>query len=68
MVILRTEEIKRLGEKELAEKASELRKELMKIKSQIATRTPPENPGRVREIKKTLARIRTLTKKVAENE
>ncbi len=63
MAILRVDEIKKLGAKEIAEKALELKKELMRVKSQIATGTPPENPGRVKEIKRTLARINTLTKK-----
>ncbi len=63
MAILRAEEIRKLGEKELDEKILELNKELMKVKSQIATGAPPENPGRVKEIRRTLARIKTLTKK-----
>lgn len=63
MGLLRSKEIVKFTEKELAEKELELKKELMKMKSQIATGTPPENPGRVREIKRTLARINTLRKK-----
>ena len=37
-----------------------LRKELMKLKAQVATRTRPENPGRVKEIRRTIARIHTI--------
>ena len=44
---------------QLGEKLLDLRKEIMKIKTQISTGTTPENPGRVREVKKTIARIIT---------
>jgi len=60
MAILKFQDAKKLPMKEIDEKESELKRELMKLKSQIATGTPPENPGRVREIRRTLARIETL--------
>ena len=34
----------------------------MKLRSQVATRTRPENPGRIRELRRTIAKIHTLTK------
>ena len=42
------------------EKLIELKKELVKINAQIAIGTSIKNPGQVRKIKKTLARILTL--------
>ncbi len=60
MAILRYKEIVKMGEKELDNKSTELKKELMKVRSQVATGTPPENPGRIREIRRTMARINTL--------
>lgn len=45
---------------QLNEKLLDLRKELMSINTQISTGTTPENPGRVREVKKTIARILTV--------
>jgi len=54
--------IKNLGEKELESMYKELRKEQMKFESQVATRTLPEKPGRLRQIKKSIARILTLQK------
>lgn len=60
MAILRAKEIKKLAPKELASKVEDLKKELMKLNSQVASRTPPENPGRIRAIKRTLARINTI--------
>ncbi len=38
----------------------ELRKELMKFQSQVASGTIPKNPGRIKAIKKTIARIYTI--------
>jgi len=38
-----------------------LNKELIKLNAQVATGTRPENPGRIREIKRTIAKL--LTKK-----
>ncbi len=49
-----------MGANELKEKTLELEKELMKLRAQVASGTPPENPGRMGEIKKTLARIITI--------
>ncbi len=44
----------------LNEKALELKKELVKVNAQVAIGTALKNPGQVREIKKTLARIITI--------
>ena len=52
--------LKNLGEKELNARLDELKKELMRLQSQVATRTIPEKPGRIREIRKAIARILTL--------
>lgn len=43
------------------DKVKELRKELMKSRAKSASKVNPENPGRAREIRKTIARL--LTKK-----
>lgn len=63
MAILSSKEILKLTPKECEEKVKELKKELMKLKSQIAMGSLPESPGKVRAIKRTLARILTLSKK-----
>ena len=36
----------------------------MKVNAQIAMGTVPENPGRIKEIKKTIARIKNLQKNI----
>jgi len=61
MAILKKSEIKQMNTTVIPEKITELKKELMKLNAQVATGTRPENPGRIREIKRTIARL--LTKK-----
>lgn len=48
-----------MNEEALKSKLTDLRKELIKVNSQISTGTLPENPGRVKEIKRTIARLIT---------
>jgi len=60
MAIIRKKEMKNINEKELAEKLKGLQEELVKIRAQIAMGTLPQNPGRIKEIRKTIARIKTL--------
>jgi len=59
MAIIRKNEYKNLQEKDIDFKIVELNKELMKLKSQVARGTPPENPGKIRTIKRTIARLYT---------
>ena len=59
---MRVKELRLLNEFELENKMMELKKELIKINSQIAIGTVPKNPGKVREIKRTIAKILTIKK------
>lgn len=58
MAILKMKKIRELSEKELEERLRELKLELSKEKaaSEIGT---VKNPGRIREIRRTIARIST---------
>jgi large subunit ribosomal protein L29 len=56
---MKIKDLKQLPEMEMREKLSELKKELMKHNSQIATGTTPKSPGQVRNTKKTIAKILT---------
>jgi len=47
---------------DLINRLNELRLELAKEKGQIAIGGTPSNPGRIREIKKTIAKISTEIK------
>ena len=60
MAIIRKNEIKVMDPKVMDTKLKDLRKELIKINAQVAMKTMSENPGRIREIKKTIARILTI--------
>lgn len=59
MAIIKKNEFGQMNEKSLNDKLVELKKDLMKYNSQRSSGTPPENPGRVREVRKTIARIYT---------
>ncbi len=52
-------ELKNLNKEESVKKMKELRMELMKLRAQVARGTPPENPGKIKAIRKTIARILT---------
>ena len=51
---------------DMIKRLNELRLELAKEKGQIAIGGSPSNPGRIKEIKKTIARILTELKRRGE--
>ncbi len=53
-------DVKNMSKEEMKKKMAELKMELMKLKSQVSRGTPPENPGRIRAIKRTIARMLTF--------
>ncbi|MBS3155420.1 50S ribosomal protein L29 [Candidatus Woesearchaeota archaeon] len=57
---MKFKELKKMDKNGLETKIVDLRKDLMKLNAQVATGTTPENPGRIRVIKKTLAKIYTI--------
>lgn len=57
---MKFKELKGLSKTDLEKKVVELRKELMKENTQISTGTVPKSPGKLRNMKKTIARIRML--------
>jgi len=56
----RIKELKQTSQNELKSKLEQLKKDLMKANAQISTGTPPENPGKEKVIKKTIARINLI--------
>jgi large subunit ribosomal protein L29 len=62
MAILRASAIRELSEKELDERLADLRKDLMKIRGVLASGGMPEDVGKAREIRHTIARILTIKK------
>jgi len=62
MAIIRKNELIQMDEKSMNEKLEELKRELVKINAQISMGTMPENPGKIKEIRRTIARINTIKK------
>lgn len=60
MAIMRNEEIRDLSLEEMDEKVAELRNELLRERSMIASGGAAENPGRIKEIRRTIAKILTI--------
>lgn len=60
MAILRNNEIKELSANDMKAKITELRREVMSERAKIASGGAPDNPGKLREIKKVIARILTI--------
>lgn len=60
MATLKKKELKALSDTALREKLQELQMELMKLSAQRAVGTTLENPGKVRAIRKLIARIYTF--------
>jgi large subunit ribosomal protein L29 len=57
---MKIRELRSLSDDELKLKLVELRKELMKENAQVATGTVPKSPGKLKLIKKNIARILTI--------
>ncbi len=64
MAILRVKDIRKLGEKELKDKLDELMLELSKERASIAIGASASSPGKIREIRKAIARIKTVQKEL----
>lgn len=60
MAILRKEEIREMSVEEMYEKLGELKSEFSREKAMCALGSAPENPGRIGELRRTIARIKTL--------
>lgn len=60
MPILRVKEIRDMPQEERKKKLGELRTELVRLKTMINAGGTVENPARVRELRKTIARILTI--------
>ncbi len=63
---IKNSELRKLNKQELANKLLDLKKDLLKINAQIAAGTVPENPGNVKNVKKTVARIMTIMNETKE--
>lgn len=60
MAILHTDEIRDMTPAEREAEVEELRTELLNMKAVQAAGGAPENPGRIGELKRTIARVKTI--------
>ncbi|MBM4240129.1 MAG: 50S ribosomal protein L29 [Euryarchaeota archaeon] len=60
MVILRSKEIQEMEIEEIQKKLDELKAEYAKNVSKSAAAGVYENPGKIRELKRTIARVHTI--------
>ena len=60
MPLIKTEDIREMDEEERKEKLYELRDELLHEQGVAAMGGAPESPGRIRAVKKNIARILTV--------
>ncbi|MBN2330479.1 MAG: 50S ribosomal protein L29 [Candidatus Aenigmarchaeota archaeon] len=65
MAILKTRDARKQDSAELDKKVRELRLEVAKEKANIAIGAPVSSPGKMREMKKTIARILTVKRENA---
>lgn len=59
MAIIKKYELKAMSKDDMNSKLIELRKELMKLNAQVAIGTVPANAGKLKVIKKTIAKLNT---------
>jgi large subunit ribosomal protein L29 len=57
-----TKEIRELSLEELKAREKESRKELLKLNAQVSTGTGTSSPGKLKQLKKNVARIKTIMK------
>jgi ribosomal protein L29 len=56
---MKSKELKSKSKEELETQLLEMRKELIKLNTQVATGTTLKSPGQVKKIKKNIARLMT---------
>ncbi|MGQ9507237.1 MAG: 50S ribosomal protein L29 [Candidatus Bathycorpusculaceae bacterium] len=62
MPILRLKEIRDMSSEERMKKLTELKTELLRLKTMVKAGGTVENPARIKELRKTIARILTIEK------
>ncbi|MDH7564352.1 MAG: 50S ribosomal protein L29 [Candidatus Bathyarchaeota archaeon] len=62
MPILRVKEIRDMSSEDRAQKLKELRTEFMRMKTMIGAGGTVEDPARIKELRRTIARLLTIEK------
>ncbi|VVB89611.1 50S ribosomal protein L29 [uncultured archaeon] len=66
MAILRVDEVRNMNPTERQEELDKLKLELIRERAIASAGGAPENPGRIREIRRTIARIKTIQTEIKE--
>ncbi len=66
MAILRVDEVRNMNPTERQEELDKLKLELIRERAIASAGGAPENPGRIREIRRTIARIKTIQTEIIE--
>jgi large subunit ribosomal protein L29 len=64
MAILRCEEIRKMNKTEQSEELDKLKMELIRERAIASAGGAPESPGKIKEIRRTIARIKTIQKEL----
>lgn len=64
MAILRAKEIRNMSREERKDELSKLEAELIREKAIASAGGAPENPGRIGELRRTIARIKTIQREL----
>lgn len=60
MAVLKKSELKKMSTEEMNKRMLEIKKELMKLRAQASRGAQPENPGKIRALRRAIARILTV--------
>ncbi len=60
MAIFKIDEIRNMSEEEITEELQKLVNELIRERGIVTAGGAPEKPGRIRDIRRTIARIKTV--------
>lgn len=60
---MKYKDLEKLSDVDVEKKLKATQIELIKLNGQVATGTTPKSPGQIKNLKKTIAKIRTLQQK-----
>jgi large subunit ribosomal protein L29 len=60
MAIFRMDELRNMSDEEISEELRKLVSELVRERGLVTAGGAPEKPGRIRELRRTIARIKTV--------
>lgn len=66
MAILRVDEIRNMSREERLDEMESLNNELIKERGLTSAGGAPENPGRIGELRRTIARLKTIQKEIGD--